>query len=384
MKYEKNRTFLGLDEYTLMRFLRFLILPGVVLVLVLVILLFDAPRRKAKKESEAAAASAAEVAAQVTEAVETEPVWVTTDYSTAVPEPNTVPEIDQLVQDYLDAKKTGDAEKLYQVFGRTDREGFEELAQKMHEESKIFEDFTGTQNMVIPGVDRDSYIVYIRTDGWFRKVTSPAPLLMRAYVMRKAEGNYIMKEDSALTDAERDAVRLADGAPAVAAMNNEQRSALAKAIVNDGKLGSLYEAMRPHAESGQTGAAAGSGSGAAAGQAGGAGEGGANGAVVQVEAESSSGEAETTVEITEAVVEIGTVAAETESAAAETAAAAEATGVAAETSADTTGAAAETAAAADGAGAAAETESAAAETAETAAETAAETTAGTAETETQG
>ena len=59
MKYEKNRTFLGLDEYTLMRFLRFLILPGVVLVLVLVILLFDAPRRKAKKESEAAAASAA-------------------------------------------------------------------------------------------------------------------------------------------------------------------------------------------------------------------------------------------------------------------------------------------------------------------------------------
>lgn|GEM_PF-567444 len=380
MKYEKNRTFLGLDEYTLMRFLRFLILPGVVLVLVLVILLFDAPRRKAKKESEAAAASAAEVAAQVTEAVETEPVWVTTDYSTAVPEPNTVPEIDQLVQDYLDAKKTGDAEKLYQVFGRTDREGFEELAQKMHEESKIFEDFTGTQNMVIPGVDRDSYIVYIRTDGWFRKVTSPAPLLMRAYVMRKAEGNYIMKEDSALTDAERDAVRLADGAPAVAAMNNEQRSALAKAIVNDGKLGSLYEAMRPHAESGQSGAAAESGNGAAAGQAGGAGEGGANGAVVQVEAESSSGEAETTVEITEAVVEIGTVAAETESAAAETAGAAE-----------------ETAAAADGAGAAAETESAAAETAaetagaaetaaetaETAAETAAETTAGTAETETR-
>ena len=246
MKNEKNRTILGMDEHTFRRFLRFLMLPGAVLVLVLIILLADAPRRKAKKEAEAAAAAAAS-ASEMTAAAETEPVWVTVDYATAEPVPNEVPEIDALVAAYLDARKTGNAEELFRVFGRTEFDDYEAVAAKMNEERKVIEDFTDTEIFTIPGIDRDSYLVYIRTNGWFKKVIDPAPLFFRAYVMRKAEGNYIMKEDSTLTDAEREAVRLADGAPAVAAMNNEQRAALARAIVSDGKLGSLYESMREKA-----------------------------------------------------------------------------------------------------------------------------------------
>ena len=371
MKYEKDRKIFGIDEYLIIKFLKKYALPLIAGLLVLIILISDMPKRLRKnKESEPAAVTQAEnsgsgegAAAETTR----EPV----DYANAVPASSGNTELNDFIDSFLNAKVNGDADAMYRIFGRTDDTGLEELRAQMTEEKRLYDSFSGTENFVIPGISEDSWIVYIRTNGWFKKITASAPILMRAYVERGSDGSYYIKEDSLLTEEEKAAVAAADASETVRKMNTEYRTELAKAIVQDGKLGSLYERLREGA-----GADA-SGSGSAAGNAGSnvgiAGAEESTEVLTETESGAEQGETET---VAEAVVEVHAGSAETESAvetesAAESGSAAESESAAAE-AAESESAAAEAAAAGT---TAAETETAATETAADTASTAAETTA---------
>ena len=372
MKYEKDRKIFGIDEYLIIKFLKKYALPLIAGLLVLIILISDMPKRLRKnKESEPAAVTQAEnsgsgegAAAETTR----EPV----DYANAVPASSGNTELNDFIDSFLNAKVNGDADAMYRIFGRTDDTGLEELRAQMTEEKRLYDSFSGTENFVIPGISEDSWIVYIRTNGWFKKITASAPILMRAYVERGSDGTYYIKEDSLLTEEEKAAVAAADASETVRKMNTEYRTELAKAIVQDGKLGSLYERLREGA-----GADA-SGSGSAAGNAGSnvgiAGAEESTEVLTETESGAEQGETET---VAEAVVEVHAGGAETESAVEAESTAESGSAAETETTAAAESTAAETAAAeAAAAGStAAETETAATETAADTASTAAETTA---------
>ena len=367
MKYEKDRKIFGIDEYLIIKFLKKYALPLIAGLLVLIILISDMPKRLRKnKESEPAAVTQAEnsgsgegAAADITR----EPV----DYANAVPASSGNTELNDFIDSFLNAKVNGDADAMYRIFGRTDDTGLEELRAQMTEEKRLYDSFSGTENFVIPGISEDSWIVYIRTNGWFKKITASAPILMRAYVERGSDGTYYIKEDSLLTEEEKAAVAAADASETVRKMNTEYRTELAKAIVQDGKLGSLYERLREGA-----GADA-SGSGSAAGNAGSnvgiAGAEESTEVLTETESGAEQGETET---VAEAVVEVHAGSAETESAAEAESTAESGSAAETETTAAAESTAAETTAAET---AAAETETAATETAADTASTAAETTA---------
>ena len=137
----------------------------------------------------------------------------------------------------------GQIEELYQIFGLSDEEGLAKLKEQMAAEKKLYESFENTSIYVIPGVESGSYIAYIETQAWFRKIQTPAPVLLRAYIVKTDEG-LRMKTDEMLNEAETAAVKAAEGSEAVKKMNNDYRTALAKAIVSDAKLGSLYQKLR--------------------------------------------------------------------------------------------------------------------------------------------
>lgn len=372
MKYEKDRKIFGIDEYLIIKFLKKYALPLIAGLLVLIILISDMPKRLRKnKESEPAAVTQAEnsgsgegAAAETTR----EPV----DYANAVPASSGNTELNDFIDSFLNAKVNGDADAMYRIFGRTDDTGLEELRAQMTEEKRLYDSFSGTENFVIPGISEDSWIVYIRTNGWFKKITASAPILMRAYVERGSDGTYYIKEDSLLTEEEKAAVAAADASETVRKMNTEYRTELAKAIVQDGKLGSLYERLREGAGTDT------SGSGSAAGNAGSnvgiAGAEESTEVLTETESGAEQGETET---VAEAVVEVHAGGAETESAAEAESTAESGSAAETETTAAAESTAAETAAAeAAAAGTtAAETETAATETAADTASTAAETTA---------
>ncbi len=245
VRYEKNRKIMGMDELQFRKFLRFLALPGAALALIVLILIADLPKRRAAaRESSAVAESLEQAESSETEesAAETEPY----DYANAAPERCAEEEVNALVSDFLRARVSGDADEMFRVFGITDQTGLEALRQSMSEERKLYESFENTVNYIIPGIGEQSWIVYISTQAWFRKIETPAPMLMRAYIVRGEDGSCHMKEESTLTEA------AADASEAVRRMSSAQRSELAKAVVSDAKLGSLYERLRVGATEAET------------------------------------------------------------------------------------------------------------------------------------
>ena len=251
VRYEKNRKIMGMDELQFRKFLRFLALPGAALALIVLILIADLPKRRAAaRESSAVAESLEQAESSETEesAAETEPY----DYANAAPERCAEEEVNALVSDFLRARVSGDADEMLRVFGITDQTGLEALRQSMSEERKLYESFENTVNYIIPGIGEQSWIVYISTQAWFRKIETPAPMLMRAYIVRGEDGSCHMKEESTLTEEEAAAVAAADASEAVRRMSSAQRSELAKAVVSDAKLGSLYERLRVGATEAET------------------------------------------------------------------------------------------------------------------------------------
>ena len=295
MKYEKDRKIFGIDEYLIIKFLKKYALPLIAGLLVLIILISDMPKRLRKDQETKPAAAARTENSGTDAAAETtrEPV----DYANAVPASSGNTELNDFIDSYLNAKVNGDADAMYRIFGRTDDTGLEELRAQMTEEKRLYDSFSGTENFVIPGISEDSWIVYIRTNGWFKKITASAPILMRAYVERGSDGSYYIKEDSLLTEEEKAAVAAADASETVRKMNTEYRTELAKAIVQDGKLGSLYERLREGAgtdTSGSTAGNAGSNVGIAGAE---------ENMTVETETETSAAEGETET-VAEAVVEV--------------------------------------------------------------------------------
>lgn len=237
MKYEKNRKVFGMDELQFMKLLRFLILPAIAVVLVVVILIADMQGRKKNAQETAVAETTAENITQE----ETTPAY---DYANADPQHCDNDEVNELVNRYLAARAEGDADTIADIFQITDETELEDLKTQLDAEKKLYDSFENTVNYTIPGVEEDSWIVYINTQGWFKKIETPAPMLFRAYAVRGDDGELHFKEDSELTGEEAAAVKAADSSEKVREMNTSQRTELAKAIVSDAKLGSLYERLK--------------------------------------------------------------------------------------------------------------------------------------------
>ncbi len=259
---QNRRTQAAQEEIRRKKLFRFLLLPALVLLLIIFIVVAD--RVKHGKTNTAGTTAARSetpapgerkpgedgtgAAAESTEA-EPEPY----DYAHAELVRNTEPGIDRLVTSYLDAQCKGDADAMFRLFGRSGAENSEELRAQIAEGRKIYDTFENTLSYVIPGVNDGEYLVYVTTQAWFRKIDTPAPMLLRSYAV-SSEGQYYFRMDEDLTAEQAEALRLADSSEAVQKMNNENRTALAKAIVSDAKLGSLYEKLREGAS--ETAAAA--------------------------------------------------------------------------------------------------------------------------------
>ena len=326
MARNNRRTQAAQEAIRRKKLIRFLVLPVLVLLLILFIVIADRVKhRKSGGQGETAAQSetlapgerksGGDGTAASGETAAAEPETEPYDYANAELVRNAEPGIDRLVSSYLDAQCKGDADSMLRMFGRSGAEGTEELRAQIEAGKKLYDTFENTLSYVIPGVNDGEYIVYVTAQAWFRKVDTPAPMLLRAYAVPQ-DGQYYFRMDEDLTAEQAEAVRLADSSEAVQKLNNENRTALAKAIVSDAKLGSVYEKLRE-------------GAAAAAAE--------AESSAAESAAESSA--AEETVE--EAVVEVN-VSVDTsaaESSAAETGAAETESAAAAESAAETESAA---------------------------------------------
>lgn len=239
MKYEKNRKIAGIDELKLRKMMKFLIFPLITLVLVIVIVVADRSGRKS--------ASAENPSGMTGESTDENggADGNLSDYNLAdyKLQKNAVPEIDALIKSYQKAQTDGNAEAMYQIFGRKDKTGLEALRTKLSETKKLYESYQNTVNYVLPGIEKDAWVVYTNCRIKFKDVDTPAPSLTRAYVLKNSSGKYYIKEPDKLSKEEQKRVDDADNTDEVKLMNAQMRTDLAKAVVSDAKLGSLYRTL---------------------------------------------------------------------------------------------------------------------------------------------
>lgn len=235
MKYEKNRKIAGIDEYQLFGFFKILALPLIALILIIIIVIIDRiPNKKASVTTAASPEISAGAADNNT---------YTYDFSEYGISANTIPEIDALISQYQQAKVKGDAETIFRLYGRPDNEGIDVLQTRMNEEKKFYEDFLETELYTAAGVSECSYLVLIKTNVKFKKISTPAPTLIWTYVIRDENGNYIMKDSSALSEEEIARKQKLFESEDVILLSNEVNSKLTEAVINDVKLSNLYQLL---------------------------------------------------------------------------------------------------------------------------------------------
>lgn len=231
-----KRTMGGFDAQ---RYLRLLAIPVIVVILILVIVIVD--RSPKSKE--------ADVKGKTTEVTAEGDAQAGSDgqAETEPEEPFTlkkseIPEINALMESYCRAKAECDAETMYELFGKTDTAGMEELREKMQWRAKYIESFQNITCYTMPGLDENSYLVYVSADIKFRVTDTLAPNLMWCYVTKNQDGKFIISENvskdvlSYVAQAEQ-----SEGVRLLAAQINAR---LEEAAASDTKLASAYGMLR--------------------------------------------------------------------------------------------------------------------------------------------
>ena len=162
------------------------------------------------------------------------------DYKTYGMQKDPIPGIVDLVKSYQYAKLNGDSTRMYNVFGRSDTEGIQEMYDKLQEDRKVYESFDDTVTYVTKGVENNSYIVFISTNVKFYDIETKAPMLTWVYVKEQPKGAFYMVENDKLTDKEKELVEDVSRSEDIRALDSQMRKDLATAVTSDLQLGTLY------------------------------------------------------------------------------------------------------------------------------------------------
>jgi len=166
----------------------------------------------------------------------------TTDFSSYELKKDEIPQVNQLISEYFQAKVDQDAETLYRIFGKNDDTGLDARKEELKNEAVYIEDYVDIVCYTKPGLTEDSYVAYVTYEVKFRRVDTLAPGLMWCYVVRDDSGNYIIREN--VVGDEADYVAKQNQSEDVKLLSNQVNERLRQAIESDTVLAGIYQDLR--------------------------------------------------------------------------------------------------------------------------------------------
>lgn len=179
---------------------------------------------------------------QSEEAVEPDNNRYQADFSDYELQKDQVPQVNQLISQYFQAKVDQDAEALYKLFGKAEDDALETRRQELKDEAVYIEDYQAVTCYTRPGLTEDSYVVYVTYDVKFRRVDTLAPGLMWCYVAKNDDGTYVIREN--LTPEEADYVAKQNQTEDVRLLSNQVNERLRSAIESDTLLAGIYKDLK--------------------------------------------------------------------------------------------------------------------------------------------
>lgn len=253
MRQNRRRTGSRRSDDDKIKYIRMAAIPLLaVIVLVIIIVVMD--RKNGDQETgatpgtEITSGSDINIQGDTTEgegeskSVEPDNSQYTTDFSHYELQKDAVPAVNLLISDYFQAKIDQDAEKLFQLFGKTADESLEARREELKSEAVYIEDYQDIVCYTKPGLTEDSYVAYVTYEVKFRRVDTLAPGLMWCYVLKDDNGNYIIREN--VVGDEADYVAKQNQSEDVLLLSKQVNERLRQAIESDTLLAGIYGDLR--------------------------------------------------------------------------------------------------------------------------------------------
>ena len=252
MRQNRRRTGSRRSADDKIKYMRMAAIPLViVLVLVAIILVMD--RKPSDKEASASTdvslstdedinISSDSSASPEDGGVEPDNNQYTTDFSQYELKKDEIPQVNQLISEYFQAKVDQDAQTLYRIFGKSDDTGLDARKEELKNEAVYIEDYVDIVCYTKPGLTEDSYVAYVTYEVKFRRVETLAPGLMWCYVVKDDNGNYIIREN--VVGDEADYVAKQNQSEDVKLLSNQVNERLRQAIESDTVLAGIYKDLR--------------------------------------------------------------------------------------------------------------------------------------------
>lgn len=220
------------------------ILAGVAVILILLIMIVI--RNNNLKEQQALEASVA--ASEAESKAERESIEASIEASIAAAaaeskitmEECDIPEVNELVKQYFALRLAGDAEGLYQLFGRDTSVNAvdEELRAKLQAQSSWVRSFDDITVYLLPGQNENEKLGIVTYKINFRRVNTKAPAIMYFYAVKDSEGNWRLGEN--LIKDTRELISEEFDEAGVQMLIDNNTAMLKKALEEDSDLALMY------------------------------------------------------------------------------------------------------------------------------------------------
>lgn len=215
-----------------------LILPAVIVLLALIFGITFSNRKK-KEALESAEAESASIAASIAESESLQAEQKIDLIEFTVTE---IPELNQLVQNYFNARLAGDTSAILEMYGRTDTSPDPVLEQKLKAQAAWIQTFRNIAVWDVPGVSEGDRLCLVQYDVDFRRTDTLAPGIMYFYAERNAEGGYrfvenLMKDRVDFMDAQLKGQQALD-------MIEDTNTRLKAALDSDSELALIYTSFQ--------------------------------------------------------------------------------------------------------------------------------------------
>lgn len=220
------------DEETI-RYLKFMVIPLIVIILIIVIAAADRPQGEEGK-------SPTEVSQEDAGTAEETKEEKTQDSAYHLEEAGE--EIRSLMESYFNARRTCDINGLAEVYG--DSASPEELREeglRMEEEVKYYQSYHDIACYSVNGPTENSLVVYTRFNIKFRQSDTMAPSLFACFVKRGEDGGWHMMAE--VTSEEEEYMARVNESEAVQSMAEEVNVSLRAALETDSNLLAVYNTL---------------------------------------------------------------------------------------------------------------------------------------------
>lgn len=155
-------------------------------------------------------------------------------------------ELLSFIKDYYQARATGDAELLNQLYGIDGLSvtQLESEKTRMRSNSKYLRNFDNIVTYTADGLAENEWLVYSTCDMHFHSVETTAPMIMWCYVVKQEDGTLLLQNPEELSAEVLQYVERVNRSQEVRSLASDINVRLKEALTSDTELNAIYGVLR--------------------------------------------------------------------------------------------------------------------------------------------